>query len=83
MLAKGREMQSGTKTDLMNCILPDSTTSATNAQQKAAGAVLEGSVLVNLVNPKKRISCLKIILLNCFTLKFASTNICMLLIERM
>ena len=31
MLAKGKEMQSGTKTDLMNCILPDSATSATDA----------------------------------------------------
>ena len=46
-------MRSGTKSDLVECILPDSTTSTIDAQPKATGAVLEGSVLVNLVKPKK------------------------------
>ena len=52
-LAKGGKMRSGRKSDLMKCILPDSTTSTINAQPKATGTVLEASVLVNLVKPKK------------------------------
>ena len=37
----------------MKCILPDSTTSTIDPQPKETGAVVEGSVLVNLVKPKK------------------------------
>ena len=43
------EMRSGTKSDLVKCILTDSTTSTIDDQPKATGAVLEGSVLVKLV----------------------------------
>ena len=46
-MAKVDEMWSGTKADLVKCILSDSTTSTTDAQPKATGAVLEGSPLVN------------------------------------
>lgn len=52
-LTKGGEMRSGRKSDLLKCILPDSPTSTINAQPKATGTVLEASVLVNLVKPKK------------------------------
>ena len=41
------------KGDLVKCILPDSITSTTDAQPKATGSVLVGSVLANLVKPKK------------------------------
>ena len=51
--AKGSEMRSGTKSDLVKCILTDFTTSTINAQPKANGAVSKGSVLVNLIKPKK------------------------------
>ena len=47
VMAKGDEMRSGTKADLVKCILSDSTTSTTDAQPKATGAILEGSPLVN------------------------------------
>ena len=47
VMAKVEEMRSGTKADLVKCILSDSTTSTTDAQPKATGAVLEGSPLVN------------------------------------
>ena len=52
-LTKGGEMRSGRKSDLLKCILPDSPTSTVNTQPKATGTVLEASVLVNLVKPKK------------------------------
>ena len=52
-LVKGGEMRTGTKSDLVKCILPDSTTSTIDSQPKGTGAVLEGSVLVNVVKPKK------------------------------
>ena len=52
-LAISGEMRSGTKSDLVKCILPDPVTSTIDAQPKTTGSVLEGSVLVNLVKPKK------------------------------
>ena len=79
-LAKGSEMRSETKSDLVKCILPDSTTSTTEAQLKATGAVLKSSALVNLFKPKKTQS-FKDYSSEYFTLKVASTKICMLLIE--
>ena len=53
VLAEGGEMRSGTNSDLVKCFLPDSTASIIDAQPNAAGAVLECSVLLNLVKPKK------------------------------
>ena len=53
VLAKCGEIWSGTKSDLVKCILPDFTTKTSGAQPKATRAALEGSVLVNLVDPKK------------------------------
>ena len=47
-LAKGGEMQSRTMSDLVKCILPDSTTSTIDAQPKTTGAVLKGSVYTKL-----------------------------------
>ena len=53
VLAKGGENWSGTKSVLFKCILSDFTTKTIGAQPKATRAALEGSVLVNLVKPKK------------------------------
>ena len=46
-------MRSGTKSDLVKCINPDFTISRIDAQSKVTGAILEASVLVNLVKVKK------------------------------
>ena len=53
VLAKDGEMRSGTKSNLVNCILPDSTTSTIDAKLKPTGDVLDDSVLINLMKPKK------------------------------
>ena len=53
VLAKGSEMRSGRKPDRVKSILPESTTSATDAQPKVPGAVLKGSIIVNLVKCRK------------------------------
>ena len=53
VLAIGGENWSGTKSDLVKCILSDFTTKTIGDQPKATRAALEGSVLVNLVKPKK------------------------------
>ena len=55
-LAKGGEMQSRTKSDLVKCILPHSIIRTIDAQPKTTGALLEGSVLVKLVKQKKNLS---------------------------
>ena len=47
IMAKGDEMRSGTKADLVKCIISASITSTIDAQPKATGAVLKGSPLVN------------------------------------
>ena len=53
LLAEGGEMRSGTKFDLVKCFLPDSTASIIDTKPKAAEVVLECSVLLDLVKPKK------------------------------
>ena len=51
--AEGGEMRSGTNSDFVKCFLPDSTASIIDPQPNAARAVLECSVLLNLVKAKK------------------------------
>ena len=52
-LIKCSQMHSGNKSDLINCIREIPNASPTVPKSKVLAAVLEGSVLVNLVKPKK------------------------------
>ena len=52
-LARSGEMRSGNKFDLVKCIQSLSYTETVSNQPKVPAVVLEGSVLVNLVKPKK------------------------------
>ena len=52
--SRSGKMRSVTKTkDLIRCIVPDSIIIPINSLSKTTGAVLEGSVLVHLLKPKK------------------------------
>ena len=52
-LSKCGQMRSGNKTDLINCIEKVPNASPTVQVPKVSAAVLEGSVLVNLIKPIK------------------------------
>ena len=52
-LGRSDEMRSGTKSDLVKCIQHLSYTETVSNQPKVPAVVLEGSVLVNLVERKK------------------------------